>query len=84
MVSKGQQRRLGRHERVRFGLRLQGLRRHVQAIGTRDRPGLRVELHLRKVPRVSERLEDSCPLFVGEVHIAYRAVIEEEPQNVVV
>jgi hypothetical protein len=52
---------------VAAGLVVQGLRRHVGAVGPGDRAGFRVDRDAREVGRVSERLEYSAPRAPGEI-----------------
>lgn len=64
------------------GLFVQGLGRHVDAIGPRDGPGLRIDANLSEVTRVGEGLEYPPPFALVERDIADRAVLEGEAQAV--
>jgi hypothetical protein len=54
------------------GLFVQRLRRHVNAVGPRDRPGLDADLGEERL--IGKRLEDTAPLVLVEGDVANRAV----------
>src|SRR5687767_5313175 len=63
-------------------LLVEGLRRHVGAVGPGDRARVGVDRDAGEVGRVTKRLEYSAPLAPSEIDIADRSVREGQAQPV--
>jgi hypothetical protein len=59
---------------------IQGLGRHIEAVGPDDGPDLRVEAGLGEEARIGERLRDAAPVPIGEVDVADKPVAEGDAE----
>jgi hypothetical protein len=65
------------------GAFVEGLGRHVKAIGPDDGPDLRVEAGLGEEVRIGEWPRDASPVPVGEVDVADEPVAEGDAELVI-
>lgn len=62
---------------------VEGLGRHVEAVGPDDGPDLRVEAGLGEEVRIGEWLRDASPAAAGEVDVADEPVAEGDAELVI-